>query len=151
MADLARRWSRWRRLSAADRRILAALVLLLPLADLALRTAGLRRVQHWLARWTRDVPPARRPLDPLAFAERLAELAAIAGAHGLYRNTCLRQALVVQHWLRRRGLPARLCVGALAQPGGALDAHAWVELDGVALAQPRLRHVPFDGLDRLSR
>jgi hypothetical protein len=52
----------------------------------------------------------------------------------------------VQWLLRRQGLPARLRMGALLRDG-ALDAHAWVELDGVPLSQPGLRHAAFDDPD----
>ena len=81
----------------------------------------------------------------------MAELAALAGSRGHYRNTCLRQALVVEWWLRRRGLPASLCIGARKHDDGRLDAHAWVELGGVALAQADLGHAPFSQLDSVSR
>jgi hypothetical protein len=72
----------------------------------------------------------------MADAQRIAELANIAGRHGAWQNTCLRQALTVQWWLYRRGLPAQLRIGA-RRVGNQLDAHAWVELDGVPLAQSR--------------
>ncbi|MEZ5645277.1 MAG: lasso peptide biosynthesis B2 protein [Burkholderiaceae bacterium] len=89
-----------------------------------------------------------RPAQPwqLAEAQDLAQLAAIAGARGPISATCLRQALVVRAWLRRRGLDARLKIG-VKMPDGQLDAHAWVEVDGVALGQHRLNHAAFDSKD----
>ena len=151
LSDRSSRWARWRRLPGSDRRVLIALAVLLPAADLALRSAGLQRSRRWLKYWTRNVKPQPCSDDALARAQRLAELAAIAGQHGLYRNTCLRQALVVQGWLLRRGLPAELKLGARKPADGNVDAHAWVELNGKALAQADLRHTSFSGLDRLSR
>jgi hypothetical protein len=44
----------------------------------------------------------------------------------LARN-CLIQAMVAQALLRRRGLPARLVIGAARAGRGRLTAHAWVE------------------------
>ena len=111
--------------------------------DLSLRAIGLRRTQRWLG--------LNRPIDPgspspssqaMADAQRLAELAAIAGRRGPLNTTCLRQALAVQWWLRRRGLDPQLRLGA-RKVGDSLDAHAWVELDGTPLAQDELLHTAF--------
>lgn len=128
---------RWAALSGRDKRRLLALTALLPAIDLALRTIGLRGTQRLLGLGTRlQTAATKRPTtDPVVEdAQQLAQLASIAGRHGLYANTCLRQALAVQWWLRRRGLPARLRIGA-RRTGDGLDAHAWVELAGVPLAQ----------------
>ena len=58
--------------------------------------------------------------------------------------TCLRQALLVHWLLRRRGFSPELKLGVRKQ-ADAFDAHAWVELQGVALGQGELTHVPFAG------
>ena len=143
MARLARNLAKWRALPRADRRSLLGLAALLPLIDVPLRLAGLRRTQAWLDARTRS--HALRPANPsdIAQGERLARLAAIAGAHGLYRNTCLRQALAVRWLLRRRGLDGQLCLGARKTPQGDFEAHAWVDLAGVPLGQANLTHQPF--------
>lgn len=125
--------ARWRALTAGDRVRLLALAVLLPLVDLSLRGIGLRCTQRLLGLDDEGVDAPVAP-DAAADAQRLAQLAAIAGRRGLYANTCLRQALAVQWWLRRRGLPAQLRIGA-RRNGGTLDAHAWVELAGMPLAQ----------------
>lgn len=130
------RWSRWWRLSWTDRARLLGLVVLVPLVDIALRTLGLRRTQSLLGLTHAPAAPAPCTDDVMADAQRIAELANIAGRHGAWQNTCLRQALAVQWWLYRRGLPAQLRIGA-RRVGNQLDAHAWVELDGVPLAQSR--------------
>lgn len=128
-------WARWRALSARDRMRLLGMVLLLPAIDLSLRLSGVKRTQSLFG--LDKLPTRLRPLDdPLPYAQRIAELASIAGRRGAWKNTCLRQALAVQWWLYRHGLPARLHIGAQPGPAG-LDAHAWVELDGVPLAQSR--------------
>jgi len=128
-------WARWRALSARDRLRLLGMVLLVPAIDISLRLFGLNRTQSLFG--LHQLPGRSRQLDdPLPYAQRIAELANIAGRRGAWRNTCLRQALAVQWWLYRDGLPARLHIGAQPGPAG-LDAHAWVELDGVPLAQNR--------------
>jgi transglutaminase superfamily protein len=132
-------FARWRALSGADRARLLALALLLPMFDLSLRGLGLRRTKR-LFRLDMEVAgatPAKAPTAAThAAAERLAVLAGIAGRRGLYPNSCLRQALAVQWWLRRRGVPAQLRIGGSVVDGSLL-AHAWVELGGQALAQPQ--------------
>ena len=125
--------ARWRALPAGDRVRLLGLALLLPLVDLSLRGLGLARTQRLLRLEREPVDTGVAP-EAAAAAQRLAQLAAIAGRRGLYANTCLRQALTVQWWLRRRGLPAQLRIGA-RRNGDTLDAHAWVELSGIPLAQ----------------
>ena len=150
LIELPRHWSRWRQLPRPERRTLVAFALALPLIDVGIRTFGFKRTQKGLSWLTRKA--ALRPCsgDDLASANRLAELADIAGTHGIYRNTCLRQAVLVQHRLRQRGLPAQLRIGARKNTDGALEAHAWVELDGVALGQQDSGYAPFGDMDQLS-
>jgi hypothetical protein len=102
-------------------------------------------VRGWLERASTIRTPSACTPDAIADAVRLAELAAIAGRRGAVAASCLRQALVVWWWLRRRGLPAQFRIGTIGS-GESFAAHAWVELDGVALAQPELPHHSFDGL-----
>ena len=71
--------------------------------------------------------------------ERLAEIRRFAGDQvswiswsvedlGTRMNIlCLPRALAAHAMLRRRGIASRLCLGA-AREGGALAAHAWVEI-----------------------
>ena len=47
--------------------------------------------------------------------------------------TCLTQALATQVLLGRRGQPACLRVGVMKGKDGQLQAHAWVESDGVVI------------------
>ena len=47
-----------------------------------------------------------------------------------FSPTCLRQSLVLHALLERRAVRSRVCLG-VARDGAALDAHAWVETDGM--------------------
>jgi len=128
---------RWTALSWRDRCRLVAMAMLLPAVDLALRCVGVHGTQRLLGLANEDAMTAGTPAPNDAAvqdAQQLARLANIAGRRGLYANTCLRQALAIQWWLRRKGLAAQLRIGAQADQG-VLQAHAWVELDGHALAQ----------------
>ena len=136
------RLAAWRALSRADQRRLLGLACGLPAVELSLRCFGAQRTASWLSRTIR--PSATHPSSSVELqqAERLAQLAAIAGRRGLFAARCLSQGLLVRTLLRQRGLDAVLQVG-VRKDGGELDAHAWVELDGHTLAQEPLRHLPL--------
>jgi hypothetical protein len=138
-------FARWRELSRRDKNQLIALMMLLPVVHLALALFRYGRVRSWLARLSDHRKPTICTAQSIASAQRLAELAAIAGRRGAVEASCLRQALVVWWWLRRRGLSPQLRIGTLGS-GDTFAAHAWVELESVALAQRELQHRPFAGV-----
>lgn len=51
-----------------------------------------------------------------------------AASHVVPRSTCLARALAAQDLCRRYAYPAQVRLGARRQDGGALEAHAWLEL-----------------------
>ena len=115
----------------------------LPAIHGALLCFGFGTTRRWLelrsvSRITRSASAAE-----LDAATNLARLAAIAGSRSPIDATCLRQSLLVYWWLRRRGLAPELKIG-VQRNDGALDAHAWVELDGHALASGPILHRSFD-------
>lgn len=132
----------WLALPRRERRIVLCLLLELPLVAALLRVAGYVRSRRWLEMLSER--SMRRPATALELqqAHRLAELAAIAGARGAFAASCLRQSLLVYWRLRRQGFAPCLRIG-VRKDAGAFDAHAWVELQGEALAQPGLMHVAF--------
>lgn len=143
-------WRRWWRLSGAEKRMVLVLAWRMAWVDASLRLRGVKRTRRWLLR---GIPPrAAVPVSPasVAAAQRIAALAAMVGRRELGQASCLRQALVVEQWLRRRGLAAELRVGVRRDPATGFDAHAWVELGGVALGQARLQHTPVaDAAERI--
>lgn len=119
------RWlARVRALSGAEWRLLVAAALLLPLTEMGLRLFGFGRLRVLLGRWVQE-GQAFDPAD-LDQARTAARMVGIAARHGPFRASCLRQALVLWFLLGRRGIPARLRIGATKDEGFA--AHAWVEL-----------------------
>lgn len=116
----------WRALSAAQRRALLQAWVLLPLFWLGLRALGLPRLQ---ARLAGQAGPGQRPLS-LVEAKAMGEAVNIAARHTPFRVTCLSRSLVLGWLLRRRGVASDLRIG-VRLVSGSLDAHAWVELDGV--------------------
>ena len=136
------RLRRWLALPGAERCLFLQLMLGLPMVAGLLRVLGFVRTQSWLKRLAGNYSARVANATDLAQAERMAALAAIAGRRGLLSATCLRQALLVEWLLRRRGLAPELKLG-VRKHDGHFDAHAWVELEGVALAQAGLDHQAF--------
>lgn len=129
-------------LPSRERRLLLLLMLLQPLISLGLRLRGYRNMRGWLERDSANRNPRAASSEDLATAQRTAELAAIAGRRGPVAATCLRQSLAVFWLLRRQGLLPEIRFG-VDRVGATPDMHAWVELEGIPLAQPQLRHREF--------
>jgi transglutaminase superfamily protein len=70
--------------------------------------------------------------------QRLLRYVAVAYDVLPFPATCLRRSVVLYGLLGRRGVPSRVCFG-VAKSGPALDAHAWVECDGVTRDSGSLR------------
>lgn len=127
-------WIGWRRLNTSDKFALGAFALALPIIDASLRLFGYRRTRGWLEALTQR--HLKYPTAPqIARAQRLAALASIAGRKGAVRASCLRQALALHAWLRLRGLASEFRIGLSPPDGKGFNAHAWVELGGVALGE----------------
>ena len=120
------RLTRFRALSGSDRRTLLAAAAWMPIFWLGLRVLGLPRFQ---ARLQRTATTANTAM-PLADIQALGELVNIAARHTLGPRTCLTRSLLLGWLLRRRGVESQLRIGVRLNQG-ALDAHAWVECDGV--------------------
>ena len=138
---MARRSDRERRraLSAAERVTLAQALVALPLVSASLRLAGFRRTERLLARLGGNGRrgAARRAAEQRSAvqeAEMLAGLVETAGAYSPLPAACLPRALTLRWLLRRQGIDGTLVFGV--QPAGdLLHAHAWVEVEGVALGE----------------
>lgn len=134
-------------MSWTERGQLLPITVSLQLIHGALGLFGFRRTHKWLKRHSGHGAAHAASASDLQLAHRLVELTAIAGRHGPVSTTCLRQSLLVYWRLRRRGLQPHLRLGVRKQ-GEALDAHAWVELDGQPLSPTPIRHQAFTLSDR---
>ncbi len=133
-------WRRWSQLTWQQKRWLHFALAALPLIKLSLNLRGYRRTRASVEACC-PVVGARMPTgEELAQAENSAQLVAIAGRRGLVRATCLPQALLLHALLRRSGFAPELKIG-VSRKDEAFDAHAWVELAGVALGQNQASHV----------
>jgi hypothetical protein len=121
-----------RQLSGADGWLLFQAFLGLPLVALLLRCFGLRRVQARLQQGPAKHLGSDDRRTGLDRARATARLVQVAARHGLFRPTCLPQSLVLWWLLRRQRLTGKLHIGVRPEPN-RLEAHAWVEFQGLVL------------------
>lgn len=133
--------ARLRALSSRDRRILLAASLLLPLFWLGLRVLGLARfhalVMHGGMRAAALSPDGMR---------RYADRVNAAARHSPFPASCLSRSLLLGWLLRRRGVATDLRIG-VRLTDGVLDAHAWLECEGIPINDRpavALEFAPFD-------
>ena len=113
-------------LNAMQKRTLLVAWLWLPLFWLGLRVLGLPRFQAWLQK-----APTRAALSmTLPAIKALGDTVNIAARHSPFPATCLTRSLLLGWLLWRRGVQSQLRIGVRLTEG-ALDAHAWVEYNGM--------------------
>jgi hypothetical protein len=155
------------RLSARELWVLVQAAVLLPAVRCALRFVTITRLQllgvHTLTGSGPGSPapmPSRPPkreteahtmdlsLTTGRSPETIARMVRIAAEHGLYRAKCLEQSLVLRWLLQRQGIDARIVFGA-RKDDEQMQAHAWVEVNGVALSEDNGVYQDFSPLDEL--
>lgn len=138
---------RFRRLTGLERRVVLEAAAALPAAWIAIRVAGFNICKSALAvRLSAASPAGANLTSTLATAQKVARLEAATAKALFFRSTCLEQSLVLCWMLKRRGMRPGLRVGARKQ-AEHLEAHAWVEIDGIPLADDGGQHehfVPFE-------
>ena len=139
---MSQRISKFQALSLDQRRSLLAAFLLLPLVWIALRLFGLGRVKAWV----RQI--ATEPRRPDAFEEicALGRVVNAAANHALLPVTCLSRSVVLHCMLKQRGVFSDLRIGVRLRDS-ALEAHAWVECEGIPVndvADIAIQFAPFD-------
>lgn len=130
-------------LSPREAWLLVQAAVLLPTVRLALKFVTVAQVQNFGARAIRAARPCQ--ISPQATAR----LVRIAAHCGLYRFECLDQSLVLRWLLRRQGIDARIVFGARKEDN-QMEAHAWVEVDGVAIGEEDGVNQRFSPLEELT-
>ena len=137
------------RLSANERRLLTQALVLLPLTFWGVYALGVSRWHRFLAQLaslgttsngSKNLSGSLASESTLAIsnaaaieqARVIARIVKIAAEKGAYQARCLQQTLVLWCLLRRSNIESEVRFGARKQ-GGELQAHAWVEVGGVAL------------------
>lgn len=136
---MASHFEKWLELPFREKILLARFIFCLPWISFSIRYFGYLRTRKFLSGLTRQTALRQANAAELAQAQRNAELLLIAGRRGLITATCLRQSVLLEYWLKRRGLAAEIKIGVRKEQD-LFDAHAWVELNGIALAQDSLEH-----------
>ena len=143
-------WEKLLRFSALDRTarglFLRALVML-PLVALRLKLRGFQDTRAALQKSPPHAIPELRPDVVETRARLTAYMVDAADRHGWIHPSCLAKSLTLRWLLERQGIASRLCIGIRKQ-NGTLQAHSWVERNGVALNesdQPHQHYAAFDG------
>ena len=69
-----------------------------------------------------------------------------ADRYGLVHPSCLAKSLTLWWLLGRQGISSQLRIG-IRKENGKLEAHAWVEREGVALNEPEAHHQRYVAFD----
>jgi len=128
-----------RRLTWRQRARIFEAALLLTAVCVALRAVAVRRLCATLGRLT-SAAAGRRAPGVRSEALEIARSVTLASRHVPAATTCLHRAVTLWALLRRRGLAADLRFGARRR-GDEIEAHAWVEHDGVVISD----EPPSDG------
>jgi hypothetical protein len=123
------------KLGADERRTVFRSLALLPLMHWQLRRRG-------LAYPLPSSPGAVPPSSSLPKLHRLAALVKAAASVLPLRTTCVTRSLVVLRLLEERGIAAALRIG-VRLASGRVDAHAWIEVAGLALDEAQDVHERF--------
>jgi hypothetical protein len=95
---------------------------------LALRWVSYERMIITVSETTSDIS------DALPLAHQLQKLVGYASYLHFIPTTCLIKSLTLQKMLSRRSLPAQLRIG-MNKTLAEVHAHAWVEVNGVAIGE----------------
>ena len=95
-------------------------------------------------RWSRasSNDSTQNPASDANSVGEISRLAAATARHLPFRTNCLEQSLVLCWLLERRGIPADLRIGARKE-ADRFEAHAWVEVAGLAVDPGNEQHVHF--------
>lgn len=133
-------FSRLAELGRVERRVLARACIMLPACALALRLRGVERAM----RSAKSCPVGK---SGILAPERIVYLVdAAANRMPGTAGRCLARSLVLQRLLSAHGYESSLLIGVSVE-GRVLEAHAWVELDGVPLNATRERCASYAVFD----
>lgn len=122
--------------------------------ELWLRVGSFKMLQNFFD--TKAEPRPEIGISPIGEADNgdevdhMARIVSIAGRNHLIKMSCLRRALVLQWLLRRRGIQTQLRFGVRTQ-GNDLQAHAWLEKDGILISEPELVHERYSTLKEIGQ
>jgi hypothetical protein len=149
MTSAIHKWKTFWSLNRAERGLTWSAGFGLIVTWTGLRVFGFSRWRRMVERRASQVES--RPSQPVVAssisANRMAQLQEAAARSFFLPTNCLERSLALWSLLKRRGFPAELKLGARKQ-SGTFEAHAWIELHGVALNNPaeeQREFAPFEG------
>jgi transglutaminase superfamily protein len=119
---------------------------LLPLVSLSLKLGGFRPTRSLLQK---TLSPPILPMDSDSASKNVtltAHMVNAADRRGLVHPSCLAKSLTLWWLLGRQGIASRLRIG-IRKENGKLEAHAWVESNGIALNEPEEHHRHYAAFD----
>jgi transglutaminase superfamily protein len=142
-------WEKLRRFSALERpaqkMFLRALVAL-PLVSLSLKLFGFQATRNALQLSFSTAAPVQDLDSPNPLITLTAHMVNSADRHGFGQSTCLAKSLTLWWLLGIQGITSQLRIG-VRKENQKLEAHAWVERDGLALNEPEERHHHYAAFD----
>jgi hypothetical protein len=102
---------------------------------------------RWLARKLTVVPsrPTGRVADS-SLAAQIHESVRLASRLHFLDAECLPRSIVLTEMLIARGIQASVVIG-VSKKGGQFSSHAWVEVDGIMVAEPESVKGDFAKID----
>src|SRR5687767_12643808 len=137
-----------RQLSWRERGLLFQSVMLLPVIHAGLLLLGFYRLRRVMEKLI-PLKPIHTPVSETEILQRgreIARIVSIAAQHGLYKGTCLRRSLLVCWFLRRKGIQSEIRFG-VRMFNRKLEAHAWVEYNGVVVNDSASVHENYQALN----
>lgn len=146
-SGIAARTRKLRALPVRDWFVLGYACLLMPVVWVGLRSFGLPRTLAWAV-----APRAGEQINDsrVQYQAALGRLVNIAARYGPIRAACLVRSLVLLRILSARGVTGTLQIGVRKGASSQLDAHAWVEYEGIPVNDhPNIANdfAVFDALD----
>jgi hypothetical protein len=142
------RLGRYRALDAESHALFWRAFRLLPRVALSLRLRGYAQTEASLH--SRSVAPPGRVLTEQEVAPAIAKTARMvrSASHlGPFQATCLAQSLTLWLLLQQQNISSAIKIG-VRKNAGRLEAHAWVEHDGVAINETDAVHQHYAPFER---
>jgi hypothetical protein len=131
LKSLRRKIRTFQKFPPAERWLIVQALVLLPLISGLLRLFGMQRTQKALELFVNQSLFKSKSLQQFD-APKIVQLFKVAVRYNINWATCLSQSLVLCWLLKVNNIASELKIGVRSE-GGKLEAHSWVECDGVVL------------------
>lgn len=119
------------RLKPPGRRMLAIILVSLPMVHLSIQLFGLNHTQAILNQFHKR-SPLQPPSDTNLRIRRARHIMRYTRLHGPFKGNCLSRSLLMQLLLQNQGIRSQMIIGVRFDEH-EFKAHAWLERDGKPL------------------